>query len=45
MIEWFDSLTNAEKIAIVVPISLAAIGGLFGLLKWFFRKKDAPSTS
>jgi len=43
MIEWFKNLTNANKIAIIVPITLALIGGLFGLSKLLFLKKDDPS--
>jgi len=43
MIEWFKNLTDANKIAIVVPIALAVIGGLIGLFKWLFRKKDGPA--
>ncbi|MHC4676409.1 MAG: tetratricopeptide repeat protein, partial [Planctomycetota bacterium] len=40
MIEWFKNLGDAEKIAIVVPVGLALIGGLFALLKWIFGKSD-----
>jgi len=39
MLKWFNNLTNAEKIAvaaIVVPVVVVVIGGLFG-------KKDDPS--
>lgn len=42
MIEWFKNLSNADKIAcvsIAVTIILAAIGGVFVLFKWLFRKK------
>jgi len=42
MIEWFKNLSDTEKIAIVVPVGLAAVGGLFALLKWLFGKKKDP---
>ena len=45
MIEWFKNLTDANKIAIVVPVAVAVIGGLIGLFKWLFRKKDTPAAS
>ena len=47
MIEWFNDLSNAEKIAVIailVPVSLAVVKGLFVLFKWLFRKKNPPST-
>ncbi|MGD0573049.1 MAG: tetratricopeptide repeat protein [Sedimentisphaerales bacterium] len=40
IIEWFKNLDDTNKIAIVVPVGLAAIGGLFALFKWLFSKKD-----
>jgi len=40
MIEWFRNLSDANKIAIAVPVGIAVIGGLFGLFKWLFRKKS-----
>ena len=40
MIEWFKNLTDTNKIAVVVPVGLAVIGGLFTLLKWLCRRKD-----
>ena len=43
MIEWFKNLSDAEKIAVVVPVGLAAIGGLFALFKWLFSKEDGPA--
>jgi hypothetical protein len=43
MIKWFKNLTDANKIAIVVPIAVVVIGGLIGLFKWQFRKKDGPA--
>jgi len=43
MLEWFRNLSDANKIAIVIPVGLAAIGGLFALFKWLFRKTDAPA--
>jgi len=42
MMGWFNDLSNAEKIAIVVPVGLAVIGGLFVLCKGLFRKKNDP---
>ncbi|MBA7674855.1 hypothetical protein ES703_83080 [subsurface metagenome] len=42
MIEWFKNLTDANKIAIVVPIAVVVIGGLIGLFKWLFGKKKDP---
>ncbi len=42
MIEWFKNLSDTEKIAIVVPVGLAAVGGLFALFKWLFGKKKDP---
>ena len=47
MIEWFKNLSNAEKIAvvaIVVPVCLAVIVGLFGLLEWPLGKEDGPES-
>jgi len=44
MIEWFINLSDTNKIAIVVPIVVAVIMGLFGLFKLLFGKKGAPST-
>jgi len=41
MIKWFKNLSDANKIAIVVPVGLAVIGGLFGLFKLF----EKPSVS
>ena len=44
IIEWFKNLDDTNKIAIVVPVGLAAIGGLFVLFKWLFSKKnDSPA--
>jgi tetratricopeptide (TPR) repeat protein len=43
IIEWFKNLDDTNKIAIVIPVGLAAIGGLFVLFKWLFSKKDGPS--
>jgi hypothetical protein len=43
-VEWFNNLTDANKIAIVVPIGIALIGGLFGLFKWLYKKGDASKT-
>jgi hypothetical protein len=42
MIEWFKNLSNAEKIAIVIPVGLAAIGGLFAFFKWLVIKEKDP---
>jgi tetratricopeptide (TPR) repeat protein len=41
-IEWFNNLSNADKIAIVVPVGLAFLGVLFAFLKWLFSKKTDP---
>jgi len=41
-VEWFKNLSDAEKIAIIVPVGLAAVGGLFALCKWLFRNKKDP---
>jgi len=38
MVEWFRNLSDANKIAIVVPVGIAVIGGLVGLLKWLFAR-------
>jgi len=38
MVEWFKNLSDANKIAIVVPLGIAVIG----LLKWLFGKKAGP---
>ena len=43
MIEWFKGLSDGNKIAVVVPVGLAVIGGLFGLFKWLFRKTGDSS--
>jgi len=43
MLKWFKNLSDANKIAIVIPVALAAIAGLFGLFKWLSPKKDAPA--
>ena len=43
MVEWFNNLTDANKIAIVVPVGLALLAGLFGLFKWLSGKKDGPA--
>jgi hypothetical protein len=44
IIEWFKNLDDTNKIAIVVPVGLAAIGGLFALIKCLLRKKnDSPA--
>jgi tetratricopeptide (TPR) repeat protein len=45
IIEWFKNLSEGWQIAIfgaVVTVSLAAIGGLFVLIKGLFGKKDEP---
>jgi hypothetical protein len=43
MIDWFMNLSDTDKIAIVVPVAIVVIGGLFTLLfKCLFRKKDDP---
>ena len=44
MVEWFNNLTDANKIAIVVPVGLAAICGLFGLFKWLLGKQNGPTS-
>jgi len=44
MVEWFNNLTDANKIAIVVPVGLAAIGVLFALFKWLFSKSAKQKT-
>ena len=43
MIEWFKNLNDAEKIAIVVPVIVAVIGGLLGLLKAFGKGKSSST--
>jgi len=43
MVEWFNNLTDANKIAIVVPVVIAVIAGLVGLSKWLLGKKDGPA--
>jgi len=43
MIEWFKNLNDAEKIAIVVPVIVAVIGGLLGLLKAFGKGKGSST--
>ncbi len=40
MVEWFKNLSDANKIAIVVPVSIAVLVGLFGSLKWLLRKES-----
>ncbi len=45
MMEWFNNLTDGEKIAIaaiVATVSLMAIGGLFELFKGLFKKQNDP---
>ena len=43
MVEWFKNLNDAEKIAIVVPVIVAVIGGLLGLLKAFGKGKSSST--
>ena len=40
MVEWFNNLTDANKIAIVVPIGLAVIGGI---IKYFWPTNEAKT--
>ena len=47
MIEWFKNLTDSNKIAIVVPIAIAVIGGLISEIETKFQSgvpllKDIP---
>jgi len=42
MMEWFKNRSDAEKIAIIVPVGIAVIGGLFALCKVLFGKKKGP---
>ncbi len=47
MVEWFNKLSNAEKIAvaaIVVPVAFAVVCGLFKLIKWLLGKENSPAT-
>lgn len=44
MVEWFKNLSDANKIAIVVPVVLVVIGGLFGLSQWPLGKEDGPES-
>ena len=45
MIEWFNNLSDANKIAIVIPGATAVISGLFGLVIWLFAKKGKSEKS
>ena len=40
MIEWFENLSDTNKIAIVVPVGIAVLAGLFRLLKLLSRKES-----
>jgi len=44
MIEWFENLTDSDKISIVIPIGIVIISGLFVLFKWLYKKGDASKT-
>jgi hypothetical protein len=46
MVEWFKNLSEVWQTAIfgaAVAVALAVIGGLFGLFKCLFGRKDAPA--
>ncbi len=43
MVEWFNNLSDANKIAIIVPVGLAVIVGLFKLCKWLLGKNNGPA--
>ena len=40
MVEWFNNLSDGNKIAIVIPVGIAGIGAIIGLFKWFFSKSQ-----
>ena len=40
MLEWFNNLSDANKIAIVIPVGLAVIAGLFAWFKWLSGRID-----
>jgi tetratricopeptide (TPR) repeat protein len=42
MIGWFKNLSDANKIAIIIPVGLAVIGGAFSLLKLFTGPEPPP---
>lgn len=47
MIEWFTNLSEGWQIAIFgagATVALMVLGGLFKLIKLFFKKKDDPAT-
>lgn len=44
MWEWFTKLSDSNKIAIVIPLAVVILGGLFGLIKLLFKKKPEHIT-
>lgn len=43
MLEWFINLNDSDKIAIVVPVSLAIGGGIICFFVRLFRREDSST--